>query len=85
MSVDNYECTGNFSAHRIREVYLSFPSGHTSYVFQTAVFVILYLQAKFSGYHILKNTLFIPMTQLLILLAAVYTGISRIQVMTPNY
>jgi len=95
VSADNYNCNySSFTeklncptcgwdeakyTHRIREAYLSFPSGHTSYSFQTAVFLILYLQAKFSNHHLMKNTLIIPMVQLLILVSAIYTGITRIQ------
>ena len=80
VGVDNYTCSGNATENRIREVYLSFPSGHTSYAFQAGIFIILYLQAKFSGHRLMKNTLIIPTIQLLILVAAIYTGISRIQV-----
>jgi len=95
VSADNYNCYNSNSkvtnncktcgwdeakrTHRIREAYLSFPSGHTSYSFQTAVFIILYLQAKFSNHHMMKDTLIIPMVQLLIFVSAIYTGITRIQ------
>ena len=61
---------------RIREVSLSFPSGHSSFAFQAATFTVLYLQAKFSkGWA--KNSLLVPFFQLFVLAVAFYTAISR--------
>ncbi|XP_018331713.1 putative phosphatidate phosphatase [Agrilus planipennis] len=59
----------------MKELRLSFPSGHSSFSMFTMVFFSIYLQSRFSweGSHFLKHTL-----QFLAIASAIYTGMTRI-------
>jgi len=84
--ITNYTCTGNPDLfpdpedleNRMREVSLSFPSGHSSFVWQAATFTILYLQAKFNKIPWARKSLLVPFFQVFVLAAAFFTAISRI-------
>lgn len=87
--VTNYTCLGNPSLfqgnameHRIKEAHISFVSGHASFSFQAATFIILYLQARLVWKRLSNNTkstsLIVPTLQFLVLTAAVYTALSRV-------
>ena len=58
----------------MREVSLSFPSGHSSFVWQAATFTILYLQAKFNKIPWARKSLLVPFFQVFVLAAAFFTG-----------
>jgi len=84
--ITNYTCEGNPDIFpdeeerkdRIREVSLSFPSGHSSFVWQAATFTILYLQAKFNKIPWARKSLLVPFIQVFTLAVAFFTAISRI-------
>jgi phosphatidate phosphatase len=71
--IDTYTCTGN--ADMVKEARLSFPSGHASFSAFTMMFLVLYLQAKMNC---LKLPLLRPLLQLVTVMAAMYTALSRI-------
>jgi len=81
-----YDCKGNADQFpdlnernkRIKEVSLSFPSGHASFAFQAATFTVLYLQAKFSQNPFARKSLLVPFFQVLVIAGAFYTGVSRV-------
>ena len=87
--VSNYTCLGNSDLfpdpaerlHSIKEVSLSFPSGHASFAFQTATFTILYLQFIHRGLkqrYSSLNSLVIPFVQVICLCLATFTSVSRV-------
>jgi len=84
--VTNYTCQGDADIfpdpedeeNRIREVSLSFPSGHSSFVWQAATFTVLYLQAKFNKIPWARKSLLVPFLQVSVLAVAFFTAISRI-------
>ncbi|XP_006008641.1 phosphatidic acid phosphatase type 2D [Latimeria chalumnae] len=70
---ENYNCTGNQSL--IIEGRKSFYSGHASFAMYTMLYLVFYLQARFTwhGARLLR-----PLIQFLLLMIALYTGLSRI-------
>jgi len=86
--VRDYTCRGNpllfqgdleETNYRIQEARVSFVSGHSSFAFQAAVFLILYLQARGGACtKYKKRLLVVPFFQFLLLCGAIYTAISRV-------
>ncbi|XP_023171536.2 putative phosphatidate phosphatase isoform X2 [Drosophila hydei] len=72
----DFECQGvGSSARMLKEMRLSFPSGHSSFTFYTMVYVALYLQARMNwrGSKLLRHFL-----QFLFIMIAWYTALSRV-------
>lgn len=84
--IEEYDCGGNSIQFpdiddrnkRIREVSLSFPSGHASFAFQAATFIVLYLQAKFSKNDFARKSLLVPFAQIVMIAAAFFVAVSRV-------
>ncbi|KAK9301644.1 hypothetical protein QLX08_006066 [Tetragonisca angustula] len=73
--IENYSCTSNISRRLLKEIRLSFPSGHSSFSAYTMIYLALYLQLRMTwkGSKLLKHFL-----QLLCLLMAWFTALSRV-------
>jgi len=87
--VMNYTCLGNPSLFsdememddHVRGARLSFPSGHSSFAFQAAVFTVLYLQTKYCTKDVVgfqQQSLLIPFFQVIAISLATFTAVSRI-------
>ena len=64
--------------HHVRKSHLSFPSGHSSFAFQAAVFTVLYLQTKYGTHGFHQLSLPIPFFQVIAISVATFTAVSRI-------
>ena len=62
----------------LKEIHLSFPSGHATFSVQAAVFAVLYIQSRASHFPQLKNTFVLPFVQLVFVAMAFFTCISRV-------
>ena len=62
----------------VRGARLSFPSGHSSFAFQAAVFTVLYLQSKYGTHGFQQLSLPIPFFQVIAISFATFTAVSRI-------
>ncbi|CAK9814179.1 Putative phosphatidate phosphatase [Anthophora plagiata] len=73
--IENYSCTENISSRFLKEIRLSFPSGHSSFSAYTMIYLALYLQLRmtWNGSKLLKH-----LFQLLCLLMAWFTALSRV-------
>ncbi|EZA55072.1 hypothetical protein DMN91_009291 [Ooceraea biroi] len=75
--IEKFTCStvGSISAKMLKEVRLSFPSGHSSFSAYTMLYLAMYLQLrmKWKGSKLLKNFL-----QLLCLLMAWFTAMTRV-------
>uniref|UniRef100_A0A8D7ZSS6 Phosphatidate phosphatase n=4 Tax=Culex pipiens TaxID=7175 RepID=A0A8D7ZSS6_CULPI len=74
--IEDFSCTSTLSSERmIKEMRLSFPSGHSSFSMYTLVYCAIYLQSRMNwrGSKLLKHFL-----QFLLILLAWYTCLSRI-------
>ncbi|XP_062975152.1 phospholipid phosphatase 3-like [Elgaria multicarinata webbii] len=71
--LEDYVCTGSTSAER--EARKSFYSGHASFAMYTMMYLVFYLQARFTwqGARTLR-----PLVQFVLLMLAIYTGLTRI-------
>ncbi|XP_054088744.1 putative phosphatidate phosphatase isoform X2 [Zeugodacus cucurbitae] len=73
--IENFSCSTNFSKRLIKEVRLSFPSGHSSFTFYTMVYTALYLQSRMNWH---GSKLFRHFLQFLFIMIAWYTALSRV-------
>ncbi|XP_024937690.1 putative phosphatidate phosphatase [Cephus cinctus] len=74
--IEDFTCTAtNVSARLLKEIRLSFPSGHSSFSAYTMVYLAMYLQLRFTwrGSRLLKHFL-----QLICLSMAWFTAMSRV-------
>ncbi|XP_017024890.1 putative phosphatidate phosphatase isoform X2 [Drosophila kikkawai] len=74
--IQEFTCKGvGSSARMLREMRLSFPSGHSSFTFFAMVYMALYLQARMTwkGSKLLRHFL-----QFLFIMVAWYTALSRV-------
>ncbi|XP_043257928.1 putative phosphatidate phosphatase isoform X1 [Colletes gigas] len=73
--IEDYSCSPNTSSRTLKEVRLSFPSGHSSFSAYTMIYLALYLQLRITwkGSKLVKHLL-----QSLCLLMAWFTALSRI-------
>ncbi|KFO23850.1 Lipid phosphate phosphohydrolase 3 [Fukomys damarensis] len=71
--IQNYQCRGPES--KVQEARKSFFSGHASFSMYTMLYLVLYLQARFTwrGARLLR-----PLLQFTLIMMAFYTGLSRI-------
>lgn len=71
--VQNYKCRGDDS--KVQEARKSFFSGHASFSMYTMLYLVLYLQARFTwrGARLLR-----PLLQFTLIMMAFYTGLSRV-------
>ncbi|KAJ8779689.1 hypothetical protein J1605_012573 [Eschrichtius robustus] len=71
--IQNYKCRGNDS--KVQEARRSFFSGHASFSMYTMLYLVLYLQARFTwrGARLLR-----PLLQFTLIMMAFYTGLSRV-------
>ncbi|XP_027734873.1 phospholipid phosphatase 3 [Myiozetetes cayanensis] len=71
--IQNYTCRGNDS--RVQEARKSFFSGHASFSLYTMLYLVFYLQARFTwkGARLLR-----PLLQFTLIMMAFYTGLSRV-------
>ncbi|KAL3841515.1 hypothetical protein ACJMK2_019649 [Sinanodonta woodiana] len=72
--IEDFKCLSN-DQNAVREVRLSFPSGHASFSTYAAVYTVIYLQVQLK---VRMQNLLKPAIQVLILYAAYYTCLSRI-------
>nr|XP_016930558.1 putative phosphatidate phosphatase isoform X1 [Drosophila suzukii] len=74
--IQEFECKGvGSSARMLKEMRLSFPSGHSSFTFFAMVYLALYLQARMTwrGSKLLRHLL-----QFVFIMVAWYTALSRV-------
>ncbi|XP_004526359.1 putative phosphatidate phosphatase isoform X1 [Ceratitis capitata] len=74
--IEDFTCRGLNSTERmLKEVSLSFPSGHSSFTFYTMVYTAIYLQSRMNwrGSKLLRHFL-----QFLLIIIAWYTALSRV-------
>lgn len=76
--IENFECTNPLYVHDVRimkELRLSFPSGHSSFSMFTMLYLAIYIQSRMSwnGSKLLKH-----MLQFIVIVAAIFTGMTRI-------
>ncbi|CAB3384535.1 Hypothetical predicted protein [Cloeon dipterum] len=72
-----FECTNAFvDAYTLKEVRLSFPSGHSSFSAYTMVFLVIYVQVRWTRHRIF--TLLRPFVQFLALSLAWFTALTRV-------
>ena len=83
--VTNYSCPGNTNLFdpielqsRLKEIHLSFPSGHASFSFQAATYTVIYLQFMIMKNKWPRNSLVVPFVQTLVVCLAVFTAASRV-------
>ena len=86
--VADYTCTPNKTKFdneektiekRLKEIHLSFPSGHATFSVQAAVFSIWYLQSRSPQLpNSIRDTFILPLIQLGLLVMAFFTCISRV-------
>uniref|UniRef100_A0A7M4ED25 Phospholipid phosphatase 3 n=2 Tax=Crocodylus porosus TaxID=8502 RepID=A0A7M4ED25_CROPO len=71
--IQNYTCRGSDS--KVQEARKSFFSGHASFSLYTMLYLVLYLQARFTwrGARLLR-----PLLQFTLIMMAFYTGLSRV-------
>ncbi|OXB82122.1 UNVERIFIED_CONTAM: hypothetical protein H355_009001 [Colinus virginianus] len=71
--IQNYTCRGNDS--KVQEARKSFFSGHASFSLYTMLYLVFYLQARFTwkGARLLR-----PLLQFTLIMMAFYTGLSRV-------
>ncbi|XP_043941444.1 phospholipid phosphatase 3 [Protopterus annectens] len=71
--VTNYTCTG--PVHKVQEARKSFFSGHASFSMYAMLYLVFYLQARFTwkGARLLR-----PLLQFTLIMLAFYTGLSRV-------
>ncbi|XP_054859698.1 phospholipid phosphatase 3-like [Eublepharis macularius] len=71
--VEDYNCTGSPSEEK--EARKSFYSGHASFAMYSMMYLAFYLQARFTwrGARLLR-----PLVQFVLLMVAIYTGLTRI-------
>ncbi|EHA99009.1 Lipid phosphate phosphohydrolase 3 [Heterocephalus glaber] len=71
--IQNYQCRG--PDNKVQEARKSFFSGHASFSMYTMLYLVLYLQARFTwrGARLLR-----PLLQFTLIMMAFYTGLSRI-------
>jgi phosphatidate phosphatase len=73
--VNEYTCTSGASEGRIRDLHMSFPSGHASSAAYTAIYLALYIQRRLVT---TVSTLIGPTLQLLLVTMATFCGLSRV-------
>jgi phosphatidate phosphatase len=74
--IQEFTCTNSLATdHMLKNMRLSFPSGHSSFAFVVGVFIVIYIQARITWR---GSTLFKHFLQLLFITAATYTALSRI-------
>ncbi|KAH8297122.1 hypothetical protein KR044_005176, partial [Drosophila immigrans] len=74
--IDQFTCsTPNLSAKMLKDMRLSFPSGHASFACYSMIFVVIYLQRRMRWPHL---RMFRHLLQFLLLMFAWYTALSRI-------
>ncbi|XP_037945966.1 putative phosphatidate phosphatase isoform X2 [Teleopsis dalmanni] len=74
--IQDFRCIGEGSSARmLKEIRLSFPSGHSSFTFFTMVYLALYLQSRMTwrGSKLLRHFL-----QFIFIMIAWYTALSRV-------
>ncbi|KAE8609790.1 hypothetical protein XENTR_v10011912 [Xenopus tropicalis] len=71
--IENYQCRG--PPNKVMEARKSFFSGHASFSMYTMLYLVLYLQSRFTwrGARLLR-----PLLQFTLLMMAFYTGLSRV-------
>lgn len=74
--IEDFTCSNKEStANQLRQMRLSFPSGHASFSMYTMIFVAFYLQYRMQWN---GSTLFRPLLQFLIIMMAWFTSLSRV-------
>ncbi|XP_055316381.1 putative phosphatidate phosphatase [Sitodiplosis mosellana] len=73
--IENFKCLGDSGERLLKEVHLSFPSGHSSFSCYTMLYCAIYLQARMTwrGSRLLKHFL-----QYVLIMMAWFTCMSRI-------
>lgn len=74
--IEEFKCSAQGTSDRmLKEMRLSFPSGHSSFTFYTMVYITFYLQSRmtYKGSTLLRHFL-----QFLLIMMAWFTGLSRI-------
>lgn len=75
--ISTYECLGDgFSKFQIQNSYWTFPSGHASTAFYTAIYLTIYLQNHITNKNLQEVRYFL---QYLLICGAIIVGITRIQ------
>ncbi|XP_070597668.1 phospholipid phosphatase 3-like [Erythrolamprus reginae] len=71
--LEDYVCTGSRS--KVKEARKSFYSGHASFAMYSMMYLVFYLQARFTwqGARLLR-----PLVQFVLLMLALYTGFTRV-------
>lgn len=88
--VTNYTCQGaennvnslfgEAAPWESKTVHMSFVSGHSSMAWQSAIFCVLYIQSQMRNWNPSSHQiLFIPLAQLLIIILAYFTSLTRVK------
>ena len=88
--VTNYTCQGAESNFHLlfgeaapwesKTVHMSFVSGHSSMAWQSAMFCVLYIQSQMRSWNATSHQiLFVPLAQLLIIILAYFTSLTRVK------
>lgn len=75
--VENFTCSSNATAHQLKEMRLSFMSGHSSFSAYTMLYTVLYIHARMPW----RNSLAVAartVVQVALLSLAWYTALSRV-------
>lgn len=75
--VENFSCTSTLSHRDMREIRLSFPSGHSSHIMFLMLYTVLYLQRNMPT-SCLTTSFFKIVLQTSLLFIAWFTGLSRV-------
>ena len=74
--IEDYNCSNmEATAQQLRQMHLSFPSGHSSFAMYTMFFAAIYLHYRMNWK---GSNLFRPLLQFLVVMLAWYTALSRI-------
>lgn len=82
--IQDYECNGrsdpNISQQMLNDIYVSFPSGHASFMFYGMIFIVLYLQrmANALRQYQINVGLFMFVLQMFCVLLAWFVAVSRV-------
>ena len=63
-----------------KNAHMSFVSGHSSMAWQSATFIVLYIQSKITwrSQHLTQTILVVPFVQLVFIILAYFTSLTRI-------
>jgi phosphatidate phosphatase len=73
--IENFICTNSETSWNIKNMRLSFPSGHTTFAFSIATYISIYVQARITWR---GSKLFKQVLQIIVISVAILVSITRI-------